>query len=70
MPRGGPVLASINKYTQESGPMDQQNITVKNVSIDTVELLREIRLNERRQLAAILEDCVREYWNIVYGDEQ
>lgn len=50
--------------------MDQQNITVKNVSIDTVELLREIRLNERRQLAAILEDCVREYWNIVYGDEQ
>ena len=46
--------------------MESQNITIKNVDTEVIELLREIRAIERRQLAVILEDCVREYWRVTY----
>lgn len=50
--------------------MDRQNITIKNVSSEIVELLREIRALERRHLAVIIEDCVQQYWDMTYcGDD-
>jgi hypothetical protein len=49
--------------------MKTQNVTIKNVDTAVVELLREVRAIERRQLAVILEDCVREYWRVTYEDE-
>lgn len=50
--------------------MDHQNITIKNVDTEIIDILREIRLLERRQLAAILEDCVNEYWCKTYEEEE
>ena len=41
--------------------MDRKTMTIKNVDADVVELLTELRITERRQLAAILEDCVNAY---------
>ena len=49
--------------------MQQSSITIKNIDREIIELLREIRIVERRQLAAIFEDCIREYWNNTYGDD-
>ncbi len=41
--------------------MDRKTMTIKNVDAEVVELLTELRITERRQLAAILEDCVNAY---------
>lgn len=49
--------------------MHQSSVTIKNVDQQIIELLREIRIIERRQLAAIFEDCIREYWSNTYGDK-
>ncbi len=48
--------------------MKTKNITIKNVDLETLEMIRDIRLDERRQLSAILQDCVRAYWDTVYAD--
>ena len=45
--------------------MHRKPLTVKNVSIETLEMLRELRIEERRQLSAILEDCVQSYWDSI-----
>ncbi|MFV1602328.1 MULTISPECIES: hypothetical protein [unclassified Phaeobacter] len=45
--------------------MERKTITIKNVDQDVIEMLADLRLTERRQLAAILEDCVNAY---VCGD--
>ncbi|WP_299779493.1 hypothetical protein [uncultured Roseobacter sp.] len=45
--------------------MKRKTITIKNVDQDVIEMLADLRLTERRQLAAILEDCVNAY---VYAD--
>lgn len=41
--------------------MDRKTMTIKNVDAEVVDLLTELRITERRQLAAILEDCVNAY---------
>jgi len=48
--------------------MNTHTITIKNVDSETAEMLRDIRLDERRQLAVILADCVRSYWDCTYAD--
>ena len=45
--------------------MDRKTMTIKNVDAEVVELLTELRITERRQLAAILEDCVNAYADAV-----
>ena len=46
--------------------MNCKTVFIKNVDQMTVELLRDIRLDERRQLAAILEDAIQEYYDARY----
>lgn len=48
--------------------MEQANLTIRNVDVEVIELLRDIRKSERRQLAAILEECVRDYWGAYYDE--
>lgn len=42
--------------------MDRKKITVRGVDIDAIELLHQIKLEERRALGAIVGDAIREYW--------
>lgn len=49
--------------------MNTTNITIKNVSRETAATLKGIRLDERRQLSAILEDCVQAYCDATYEEE-
>lgn len=50
--------------------MYTKTITIKDVDQNTVDLLRDIRLEERRQLSAILEDCLRVYWEATYEEDE
>lgn len=49
--------------------MERKTVIIKNVALEIVDMLRDIRLEERRQLAAIFEDCVRSYWEDTYEEE-
>ncbi|MBI1492035.1 hypothetical protein [Halocynthiibacter styelae] len=48
----------------------RRTVTIRNVDEDVLALLSEIREKERRQLAAILEDCVHAYWAAYYDAEE
>lgn len=49
--------------------MTHKRLSVKNVSTDALEMLMEIRTLERRQVAAILEDCIEAYWREMFDYE-
>ncbi len=49
--------------------MDTKSITVKNVRIETIHMLAEIRDVERRQLCVILEDAIEQYWRENFNDD-
>lgn len=49
--------------------MITKTLTVKNCREALVEQLRELRLEERRQLSAILEDCLDAYLELNYEDQ-
>lgn len=36
--------------------------SVRNLEQDAIEMLAEIKAEERRELGAILEDCIHAYW--------
>jgi len=65
----GIPLVVMPKYIVEGIAMQTKSITIKNVSQETVAMLRDIRIDERRQLSAILEDCVQAYWEVTYEDD-
>ena len=44
--------------------------SVRNLDEEAIDMLAEIRLEERRALGAILEDCVYNYWSEVFADEE
>lgn len=60
----------IPKYLGRTKSMLTKTLTIKNVDLNTVAALRSIRRDERRQLAAILEDCVRTYEEAYYQEEE
>jgi hypothetical protein len=49
--------------------MATKTLTIKNCRQDVVEQLRELRLEERRQLSALIEDCLQAYLEMNYEDE-
>ena len=48
--------------------METKAITIKNLNIETISLLTEMRKLERRQLCVILEDAIEQYWQDNYED--
>ena len=50
--------------------MTRKRLSVKNISINALEMLAEIRITERRQVAAILEDCIEMYWHELFGEAE
>jgi hypothetical protein len=53
--------------------MERKKITVRGVDIDAIELLHQIKQEERRTLGAIVGDAIRDYWEntmeeVIEGD--
>jgi len=47
-----------------------KRFSVRNLDQDAIEMLADIRAEERRELGAILEDCILEYWqSLFYGED-
>lgn len=49
--------------------MTQKRLSVKNMSAEALDMLLDIRIAERRQVAAILEDCIFDYWRELFDQE-
>ena len=43
--------------------------SVRNLSDDAMEMLDDLRAEERRQVGAILEDCIFAYWSEVFEED-
>ncbi|GAB5447941.1 hypothetical protein [Gymnodinialimonas sp.] len=43
--------------------------SVRNLDQDAIQMLADIRAYERRELGAILEDCIRSYWHETFDEE-
>lgn len=48
--------------------MERKKITIRGVDIDAIELLHQIKSEERRALGAIVGDAIREYWENITED--
>lgn len=46
-----------------------KRFSVRNLDQEAIDMLAEIRAEERRELGAILEDCIQSYWDEVFGGE-
>jgi hypothetical protein len=46
-----------------------KRFSVRNLDEDAIHLLAEIKDVERRELGAILEDCILSYWHEVFDEE-
>jgi len=44
--------------------------SVRNLDQDAIDMLGELKAVERREVGAILEDCINSYWREVFEDEQ
>ncbi len=40
--------------------------SIRNLSQDAIDMLAEIKAEERREIGAILEECIADYWNRVF----
>ena len=45
-----------------------KRFSVRNLDQDAIDMLAEIRAEERRELGAILEDCIQSYCSEVFVD--
>ena len=43
--------------------------SVRNLEQDAIEMLADIKAEERRELGAILEDCIHAYWCDLFEHE-
>ncbi|WP_164661338.1 hypothetical protein [Tropicibacter sp. Alg240-R139] len=43
--------------------------SVRNLDQSAIEMLTDLKSEERRELGAILEDCIHAYWNEVFSSE-
>lgn len=46
-----------------------KRFSVRNLDQVAIEMLADIKVVERRELGAILEDCINSYWHEVFGDD-
>lgn len=46
-----------------------KRFSVRNLDEDAIEMLADIKAQERRELGAILEDCIQSYWHEVFGED-
>jgi hypothetical protein len=46
-----------------------KRFSVRNLNQDAIEMLAEIKLQERRELGAILEDCINSYWHEIFDED-
>lgn len=46
-----------------------KRFSVRNLDEDAIDLLAEIKAVERRELGAILEDCIQTYWHEVFDED-
>lgn len=45
-----------------------KRFSVRNLNEDAIDMLAEIKSVERRELGAILEDCIGSYWREVFEE--
>ena len=43
--------------------------SVRNLNEDAIVMLADIKAEERRELGAILEDCIASYWREIFDEE-
>lgn len=48
--------------------MMRKKITVRQVDEEAIEMLAELREQERRFAGAIVSDAIREYWEETFGE--
>ncbi|WP_413219523.1 hypothetical protein [Tritonibacter mobilis] len=48
----------------------RKKISIRQVDEDAIEMLAELREEERRFAGAIVSDAIREYWVSVFGDDE
>ena len=46
-----------------------KRFSVRNLDQDAIEMLADIKVHERRELGAILEDCIQSYWHEVFDED-
>lgn len=49
--------------------MGRKRLTIREVDVDAISLLNDIKGEERRELGAIIADCIYGYWEAHYQDE-
>lgn len=45
-----------------------KRFSVRNLDQDAIEMLADIKAQERREFGAILEDCIQSYWHEIFED--
>lgn len=45
-----------------------KRFSVRNLDQDAIDMLADIKAEERRELGAILEDCIHSYWHEVFDE--
>lgn len=45
-----------------------RRFSVRNLDQAAIDMLADIKAEERRELGAILEDCIDAYWQELFGD--
>ncbi|MBO9406181.1 hypothetical protein J7399_01980 [Shimia sp. R9_1] len=50
------------------GPTMRKKITVRNVDEEAIDMLAELREEERRFAGAIVSDAIREYWGATFEE--
>lgn len=45
-----------------------KRFSVRKLDQDAIDMLADIKAEERRELGAILEDCIHAYWQELFGD--
>lgn len=48
----------------------RKRITIKGVDQDAIDMLDELRLEERRVLGAIIGDAIRHYWGTIFEADE
>ncbi|UTS82231.1 hypothetical protein [Phaeobacter piscinae] len=48
----------------------RKKISIRQVDEDAIEMLAELREEERRFSGAIISDAIREYWETVFGGDE
>lgn len=50
--------------------IERKRITIKGVDQDAIDMLEDLRIEERRVLGAIIGDAIRQYWADVFETDE